>query len=134
MNGFLSSMACPPEAINLVIFSLNQLHALRDIPAQASSSPSDLTYRSINLSSSGAALSSAGMDGSISFSGQHRSIISRRGITISAVRSAGIALQPLGIFTVSSLFGLCSHKVDGVVRVWQCSQTASLPRMIGGVA
>lgn len=36
--------------------------------------------------------------------------------------------------TVSSLFGLCSHKVDGVMRVWQCGQTASLPRMIGGVA
>ncbi|WP_215762827.1 hypothetical protein [Acetobacter sp. P1H12_c] len=35
---------------------------------------------------------------------------------------------------VSSLFGLCSHKVDGVMRVWQCGQTASLPRMIGGVA
>ncbi|GFE94871.1 hypothetical protein DmAi_29300 [Acetobacter persici] len=37
-------------------------------------------------------------------------------------------------YTVSSLFGLCSHKVDGVVRVWQCGQTASLPRMIGGAA
>lgn len=37
-------------------------------------------------------------------------------------------------YTVSSLFGLCSHKVDGVARVWQCGQTAPLPRMIGGVA
>lgn len=36
--------------------------------------------------------------------------------------------------TVSSLFGLCSHKVDGVVRVWQCGQTASLPRMVGGAS
>lgn len=35
--------------------------------------------------------------------------------------------------TVFSLFGLCSHKVDWVVRVWQCGQTALFPRMIGGV-
>lgn len=36
--------------------------------------------------------------------------------------------------TVSSLLGLDNRKVDGVVRVWQCGQTASLPRMIGGAA
>ncbi len=59
---------------------------------------------------------------------------SRRSICTSLFSSSISLFEDFSSDTVSSLFGLCSHKVDGVVRVWQCGQTASLPRMVGGAA
>lgn len=42
--------------------------------------------------------------------------------------SSGVEME----YTVSSLFGLCSRKVERGMRVWQCHQTASLTSMSGG--
>ena len=66
-------------------------------------------------------------------SSEFSAIFSRAGTR--AFIKISLASSFIALFdTVSSLLGVCSHKVDGAVRVWQCVQTASLPRISGGAS